>query len=112
MSGLRPTEQLLEAEEQKAARHQHLQAVQLIYIHNALLFSKPMFAMREFHQSVEVLSFPAELSQHKNLADVWTASKSYGQERSAMASHRHLPTAANSFHFLLFPSKDLKALMF
>ncbi len=28
--------------------------------------------MREIHKSVEVLSFPAELIQQKNLADVWT----------------------------------------
>lgn len=37
-SGARPTEQLLEDDEQKAARHQHLQARLLIYIHNALFF--------------------------------------------------------------------------
>ncbi len=40
VSGQRPTEQLLEAEEQKPERHQHLQAFQLIYIHNALFFNE------------------------------------------------------------------------
>lgn len=100
VSGLRPTEQLLEAEEQKPARHQHLQAFQLIYIHNVLFLSEPAFTMREIHKSVEELSFPAELIPQKNLADVWTVSKSNGQQRSAIAFHKHLPPADNSLHFL------------
>lgn len=39
VSGQRPSEQLLEAEEQRPERHQHLQAFQLIYIHNARFLS-------------------------------------------------------------------------
>lgn len=47
VSGQRPSEQLLEAEEQRPERHQHLQAFQLIYIHNARFLSKAAFAMQE-----------------------------------------------------------------
>lgn len=53
VSGQRPTEQLLEVQEQRPARHQHLQASQLIYIHNTLFFAKPVSMMREIHKSVE-----------------------------------------------------------
>lgn len=46
VSGKRPSEQLLEAEEQKPQRQQHLQAFQLIYIHNACFLSKAVFTMQ------------------------------------------------------------------
>lgn len=47
VSGRTPSEQLLEAEEQRPERHQHLQAFQLIYIHNARFLSKAAFTVRE-----------------------------------------------------------------
>lgn len=100
--GQRPTEQLLEADEQSSERHQHLQAFQLIYIHNALCLSKAVFTMQEIHKSVDELAFPARLIQQKNLADAWTICKSDCQQKSAKALQKCQPTAANSFDFL-FP---------
>lgn len=105
VSGQRPTEQLLEAEEQKPERLQHPQAFQLIYIHNALFLPKAVFTAREIHKSVEELSFPAELIQLRSLASVWTIGKSDGQQKSALALHKHLPPAADSFHLLFVLSR-------
>lgn len=99
VSGQRPSEQLLEAEEPRPEQHQYLQAFQLIYIHIARFLSKAVLTMQESHKSVEEISFPAELIQQKNLADVWAVSKSNGQQKS------FLPQAANSNHFLFSLSR-------
>ncbi len=104
VSGQRPSEQLLEAGEQKPERPQHLQAFQLIYIHNALFLSKAVFTMRGIHKSVEEVSFPAELIQQKNLADMRPFSKSNGRQKSYGFSQ----TSATSSQFTSLPFRPFQ----